>query len=412
MRPITDWHNAIAHIDADSFYASCERLRHPELQGRPICVLSNQNAFVVAKTYDAKAKGVTTGMSVWDAKRLVPNAEFLTPDFRYYGQLSERMFSILRRYSPGVEVYSIDESFVDMNGLRGLYRKGFRQIADDIRHDVRAEVGITVSVGISCTKTLAKIASESNKPDGTTVIPGRRISRFLADVPVSDIPGIGKNRTALLHKFAIRTALDFADRDVKAIDKLLGKLGTGLWNELNGTSVYAITTEDPLPKSVARTSSMGEVATDRNRVMAWLSYHAHRLVSGLVAKKILAQRFSVFLTLDTFEQMAIEIRLPNPTNSIQRIMEAVSRACLSLYEPDTRYRGSGVIATHIVREQSVTPDLFGEMDKDRKQRELMLVMNDINHRFGNHAVASAQASTLGKHKSGSLRFKYPLFTAY
>ena len=112
MRAITDWHNAVAHIDADCFYASCERLRHPELQGRPICVLSNHNAFVVAKTYDAKAMGVTTGMSVWDAKRLVPDAAFLTPDFRYYGQLSKRMFTILGRYSPGVEVYSIDESFV------------------------------------------------------------------------------------------------------------------------------------------------------------------------------------------------------------------------------------------------------------------------------------------------------------
>lgn len=412
MRPISDWHNAVAHVDADSFYASCERLRHPELQGRPICVLSNQNAFVVAKTYDAKAKGVTTGMSVWDAKKLVPNAAFLPPDFRYYGLLSERMFSILRRYSPDIEVYSIDEGFMDMNGLRGLYHKGFRQIADDIRQAVSSEIGITVSIGISCTKTLAKIASESNKPDGTTVIPGRRIGRFLADIPVSDIPGIGKNRTALLHKRSIRTALEFADQDVHAIDRLLGKLGTGLWNELNGTPVYPIITEAPLPKSVARTSSMGEVTTDRAKVMAWLSHHAHRLVSELVSKKILAQRISVFLQTTSFEQLGTEIRLSNPTNSIKRIMEAVGQACQALYEPSTQYRGSGVIATHIVAEHSATPDLFGEMDRDRKQRELMLVMNEIDRRFGNHAVTSAQASTLGKRKSESVRFKYPLFTAH
>ena len=411
MRPITDWHNAVAHIDADSFYASCERLRHPELTGRPVCVLSNQNAFVVAKTYDAKAKGVTTGMSVWDAKRLVPNAAFLPPDFRYYGQLSDKMFAILNRYSPQVEVYSIDEAFMDMNGLRGLFHKGFGRIADDIRAAVRAEIGITVSVGISCTKTLAKIASESNKPDGTTVIPGRRIGRFLAGIPVSDIPGIGHNRTALLQKFSIRTALEFADRDVHAIDRLLGKLGTGLWHELNGTPVYALETAPPLPKSVAHTSSMGEVTTDRAKVMAWLSHHAHRLVSELVAKGLLAQRVHVFLTLDSFEQAGIDIRLPNPTNSIRRIMEASAQACRALVEPGTAYRGSGIVATHLVAEGSATPDLFGEMRADRRQQQLMLALNGINRRFGHHTVTSAQAATLGKRRPDEVRFKYPLFTA-
>jgi DNA polymerase V len=411
MRPITDWHNAVAHIDADSFYAACEQLRHPELRDRPVCVLSNQNAFVVAKTYDAKARGVTTGMRVRDAKKLVPNAAFLPPDFRYYGQLSQRMFSILHRYSPEVEVYSIDEAFMDMNGLRGLFHKGFRRIADDIRQAVRSEIGITVSIGVSCTKTLAKIASESNKPDGTTVIPGRRIGRFLADIPVSDIPGIGRNRTALLAKFSIRTALEFADQGQHTIDRLLGKLGTGLWHELNGTPVYGVVTEQPLPKSVARTSAMGEVTTERARIMAWLAHHAHQLVSELVARKILAQRISVFLQTTSFEQTTIEIRLANPTNSIRRIMEAVGQACRALYEPGTMYRGTGVVATHIVAEHSATSDLFGEMDMDRKQRELMLVMNGINRRFGNHAVTSAQASTLGRRRPGEVRFRYPLFTA-
>ena len=298
-----------------------------------------------------------------------------------------------------------------MNGLRGLYGKGFRRIAGDIRQAVRTELGITVSIGISCTRTLAKIASESNKPDGTTVIPGRRIGRFLADIPVSDIPGIGKSRTALLHRLSIRTALDLADRDERAIDRLLGRFGTGLWHELNGTPVYAAAAADALPKSVARTSSMGEVTNDRARITAWLSHHVHRLVSELVAKKILAQRINVFLTLDSFEQVSIEMRLPNPTNSIQKIMDAASQACRALYEPGAMYRGSGLTATHIVQEQSATLDLFGDMNRDQKQRELMLAMNHINRRFGNHAVTSAQASTLGKHKPGSVRFKYPLFTA-
>jgi len=412
MMPISDWPNAIAHIDADCFYASCEQLRHPELKGRPVCVLSNQNAFVVAKTYDAKAKGVTTGMSVWDAKKLVPNAAFLTPDFRYYGQLSEKMFSILRRYSPQVEVYSIDEAFMDMNGIRSLWRKSFRQIADDIRQAIRSEVGITVSVGISCTRTLAKISSESNKPNGSTVIPGRRIARFLADIQVSDIPGIGRNRTALLEKFSIHTALEFTRTDERTIDRLMGKPGMGLWHELNGRSVYGLEKEAKLPKSVARTSSMGQVTTDKALIEAYLSYHTQRLVSDLVAKRIIAQRISVFLTLESFEKVGTEVRLVDHTNSLKKIASAVQKALGSIYQGGTKYRASGVIAMHILPEGSATPDLFGHTSTNQKQRDLVLVMNEVNHRFGNHSMTSAQATILGKRKADTIRFQYPLIVAH
>lgn len=121
---ITDWPNAVAHIDADAFYASCERVRRPELAGKPVCVLSNHEAMVIAKTYDAKRRGITTGMPVWEARKLLPEAEYLPADFGYYGLMSDKLFAILRRYSPEVEVYSIDEGFMGLNGLRTLWRKG------------------------------------------------------------------------------------------------------------------------------------------------------------------------------------------------------------------------------------------------------------------------------------------------
>ncbi|PJA31626.1 MAG: DNA polymerase IV, partial [Zetaproteobacteria bacterium CG_4_9_14_3_um_filter_53_7] len=203
---VSDWSNAIGHVDCDAFYASCEAVRHPELKGRPICVLSSQNAIVVAKSYAAKALGITTGMPVWEARKLAPQVVFLAADFRYYGQMSDKLFSILRRYSPDIEIYSIDEAFMDMNGIRMLWRKSFQQLADDIRLTVARETGLTVSVGISVTRTLAKMASESNKPNGSTILPGRRIADFLAELPVAAIPGIGRNRAALLYKFNIHTA--------------------------------------------------------------------------------------------------------------------------------------------------------------------------------------------------------------
>jgi len=101
---LTDWSNAIAHVDCDAFYVSCEMVRHPELKGEPVCVLSSQNAIVVAKSYDAKAMGISTGMPVWEARKIAPKALFFEADFRYYGQLSGKFFSILRRYSPDIEI--------------------------------------------------------------------------------------------------------------------------------------------------------------------------------------------------------------------------------------------------------------------------------------------------------------------
>lgn len=411
MRPATNWHNAIAHIDADCFYASCELTRHPELRGKPVCVLSNQGAFVIAKSYDAKAKGITTGMPVRDAKKLMPAATFLMPDFHYYGRLSEKMFSIFRRYSPDVEVYSIDEGFMDMNGIRTLWHKSFRQLGDAIRQAVESEVGITVSVGISNTKILAKIASESNKPNGTTVVPGKRIERFLVDIPVHDIPGIGRNRAALLHKFNINTAAEFSQTGEALIKRLLGRHGLVLWHELNGKSVQRLEPEPPLPKSVARTASLGQVSDSKSLIAAHLSNHTHRLVSGLVAKGLTIERVSVFLSLKSFENTGIEMRLDHPTNSLQRITEAVRRAFTLLYQGGVLYRGCGVIATKIKRVSSVTPDLFGVMQRDQRQTELMLTINKANERYGNHTVTSGAASILEKHKPKQFRFRYPLLTA-
>jgi len=411
MKTITNWHNAVAHIDADGFYASCERIRHPELKGRPICVLSNQNAFVVAKSYDAKALGIKTAMSVHAARRLAPHAAYLPPDFQFYGQISEKMCSIFRFYSPEIEVYSIDECFMDMNGIRALWHKSYRKIADDIRERVKREIGITVSVGISTTKTLAKIASESNKPDGTTIMPGKRIDRFLADVPALSIPGIGRNRAALLRKFDIRTGQNFAKAEESLVRKLLGRHGLTLWHELNGQPVLPVEVEPPLPRSVARTASMGKIAMDRMTIAAHLSHHVMRLVSELVAKKLLARHIHVFLTLKSFETVDMKMGLDFPTNSLKKVSAAVKQALFTLYRQGESYRGCGVVATRISRQESAPTGLVGFMQEDVRQQRLMMTVNKINQQHGNHAVATATARLIQKTRKLP-RFQYPLLTAH
>ncbi len=410
MKMVSDWPNAIAHVDCDAFYASCEAARRPDLKGRPICVLSSQNAIVVAKSYAAKALGITTGMPVWEAKKLAPQVVYLAADFRYYGQVSNKVFSILRRYSPDIEIYSIDEAFMDMNGIRLLWRKSFQQLADDMRLTIFRETGITASVGVSNTRTLAKLASEANKPNGTMIVPGKRIDSFLSELPVAAIPGIGRNRTALLQKFKIHTALQLAQLEGGLMHRLLGRHGMLLKHELSGVSVLPLQLKPVLPKSVARTASIGGVSADRQIIAAHLSYHTMRLVSELVAKQLLSRRLHVFLTLASFERQGTHMQLDFASNSLKRMTAAVKAGFLKLFRAGQIYRGCGVVATDISREGSITDGLFAFSREDSRQNSLMLTVNHINKKYGDRSISLASMQGI-KQKRSHPRFRYPLFIA-
>ena len=405
MQHTSDWYNAIAHVDADCFFASCELSRRPGLRGRPLCVLSSQDACVVAKTYDAKAAGIRTGMPVWEAKRLLPQAVYLPADFRFYGLVSAKMFTILRRYSPAVEAYSIDEVFIDMNGIRSLWRMSYARLADDIRRQVHAETGITVSVGIATTRTLAKIASEKNKPNGSTIVSGRYIRRFLADIPLGDIPGIGRNRSALLHKFGLQTALDYCLADRAHIHRLLGKAGVDLWQELNGHAVFGLELEAVMPKSIARTASLGCVTGERTLIASHLSYHSTRVVSELVRQGLTASVLTVFLRLKSFESVVSRARL-QPCNDFSKINSVVKSALAELFTEGEEYRACGVIASSLQADAG-QGDLFAAAGAGR-QLQLIRTMDEINRKYGSQTLRPAQAA----HKSRrGIRFVYPVISA-
>ncbi|MBI5659625.1 MAG: DNA polymerase IV [Nitrosomonadales bacterium] len=407
--PPPDWPNAIAHVDADCFYASCELLRRPDLKNIPVCVMSSQDACIVAKTYDAREAGITTGMTVWDARKLMPGATFLPADFRYYGQISDKLFSVLRRFSPAVEEYSIDEGFMDMNGLRALHRKPYRQIADNIREAVHQQVGVTVSVGVSATRTLAKMASEYNKPNGTTIVAGRRILEFLQRVSVRDIPGIGANREALLDKFGIRSGADFAAAGEHLIGRLLGRAGTDLWHELNGTPVYRVEPEAGLPKSVARTASMGQVTGDKATIHAHLIHHAMRLSGALMEKRITAKHLTVFLALKSFAKQAITSELPYPTADYFLLAKQAGKALDDMFDPGQRYRACGLIATGIAIRQAGNFDLFQQAEQRQEEKHLKLLetLHNVNQKFGSNTMTVCASLKLAG-KGNHARFNYPM----
>src|SRR5919106_2226593 len=296
-----------------------------------------------------------------------------------------------------------------LKGLCSLWRKSYGGIADLIREAVRVEVDVTVSIGVSVTKTLAKIASESHKPNGTTVVPGRVIEAFLAGVKVGDIPGIGGNREALLAKFGIRTALQYAKAPQALIQRLLGKVGTDLWHELRGVPLYPLELEPKPPKSIARTASLGEVTSDRDTLKAHLIHHVTRLTTELVGKDLLTGRMCVFLRRKSFAAVALEARLNRPTAGYSTLCRITMEILDRLYLEGELYRGCGVIAGDIFPAEGQTPDLFPDLFTERgneeKQRRLIQTMDVINRRYGQGTLCNLAALPLGEKRPDS-RFHY------
>src|SRR5882672_4091030 len=180
---------AIIHIDGDAFFASCEQARDPQLQGKPV-ITGKERGIAASMSYEAKARGVTRGMRVSEIKKLCPDAIIVPSDYKTYSLLSMRLFAIVRRYTPDVEEYSIDECFADLTGLRRPLRMSYEAMAAKIKHDLDTELGFTFSVGLAPNKVLGKIGSKWQKPSGLTAIPGSRIHQYLEHLPVEKVWGI------------------------------------------------------------------------------------------------------------------------------------------------------------------------------------------------------------------------------
>ncbi|RMG91595.1 MAG: DNA polymerase IV [Zetaproteobacteria bacterium] len=408
-RLLHDWPQAIAHVDADCFYVSCELTRRPGLVGRPVAVMSSQDACIVAKSYAAKARGITTGMPVWEAKRRLPGLELLPADFRFYGLMSRRMFQVLSRFSPVIERYSIDECFMDMQGLRGLFRCGYAELARRMRRAVNEELGITVSVGISVNKLLAKMASSSNKPDGSTIVPGRRLEAFLAKQNCAQVPGIGAKRASLLCKFDLHTARDLACADMRLVRRLLGKAGLDLWRELNGDCAFPLTTGERLPKSMARTASLGRRTRKRKDVAQALAYHAFRLCMDLQARELVARRLRVSIRLGNFEHVHVDVPLPGETADYRHLIRAAMQGLHALWRPDTEAGGCGLIALRLDWANSAQQRLFAEHEE--QLLPLWQAMAHINRRYGRGTILPAAAAEHASATGAQPRFRYPLLRA-
>lgn len=378
---IHDWIKAILHIDADGFFASVEQAVNPLLKGKPV-IVGAERGMATAVSYEAKAKGIKRGMLIHEIKKLCPDAVFINSDYEKYSLFSVRMFEILRRFSPQVEEYSIDEAFVDLTGLRRVYHCSYDEIGMRIKETIKKELGITVSVGISLTKVLAKVASKHKKPDGLTVIPGRQIHLYLQDIPIEKIWGIGHNTAAYCEKLGIKTALQFATKSESFIKKHFSKPFYEIWHELNGRSIYPV---NPEPKKEYRSISKAKTFTptkEKEEVYAHLienlenaCFKARRY--GLCTKKII-----IFIKTQDFRDRACEIRLNSETAYPEDIFPFMKRAFETIYEKGETYRQTGVVLVELTSMKMRQGSLFENQVKLDKIEKLYNTLDELKIRFG------------------------------
>jgi DNA polymerase-4/DNA polymerase V len=380
------WPQAILHIDGDAFFTSCEEAIHPELRGKPI-ITGGERGIVACASYAAKKLGVKRAAPLHEAKIICPDLIVLPSDYETYSLFSRRMFNIMRRFTPQVEEYSIDEAFADITGMRRALRGSYETIALSIKNEIARELGITVSVGLSLTKVLAKVASKHRKPDGLTVIDGRAIARYLEHLPVEKIWGVGAATTHYLGKMGVRTALAFARLPEKTVRERFTKPGVEIWRELRGDSAYPVCSEEKSRyASISKTRTFAPPTTDPDYLFA-------HLLRNLESACIKARRYSLaprrviaFLKKQTFDAVGREVKLSRPCVHPFELSSILRELFDDMFVPQNACRATGVVLADLAPDVQTQYSLFEDPLRAEKVRELYEAVDVLNEKYGKHTV--------------------------
>ena len=378
----------IALIDGNNFFASCEILMNPSLKGKAVCVLSNNDGCVVARSNEAKKMGIAMGMPYFMAKRSFPDAVYLSADFSLYHELSQRMISFLRNYSEKIDVYSIDEAFIDITGLDKLLKMSFEDIAKKIKSEIETNVGVSVSVGIANSKVLAKTAAyKAKKLAGTYIINKDNIYSELTNLPIEEIWGIGKNTARSLRKYGIFYANEIILKDDEFFRYNFGKKGLEFKYELMGESVIPLTGIVEKPKSIQRTRAFSEFSSDKNYIMTELEFHLHNVCKKLRENDLKTSIIYVMLRTKDFKVFVNEMKLDFSTDSELILVKRVKKLFESIYDKNIIYRSSGIYAGLLNQEDESQLNLFDIHNKDVKQREISSVLDKMEDKYGTGIIS-------------------------
>ncbi|OQW66174.1 MAG: SOS mutagenesis and repair protein UmuC [Nitrospira sp. ST-bin5] len=406
-----------ALVDCNNFYASCERVFNPRLEGTPIVVLSNNDGCVVARSNEAKALGIAMGVPEFQIRPLLRahQVQVFSSNYTLYGDMSQRVMETLEQFCPDLEVYSIDEAFLSLSGFTS---RNFTEYGRTIRTTVKRWTGLPVSVGIAETKTLAKIANRVAKrtPDTNGVFdllacPDR--DALLGRVPVEDVWGIGRNLTRLLNQQGIMTALQLREVDDQWIRKHLGIVGLRLVMELQGVSCLDLE-ECPAPKqSLTCSRAFGQLISTLADMEEAVSSYTSRVAEKLRRERLAATVLTVCLTTNEFKEgpqysNALTLKLPVATDATSDLVRSARQGIRTIYREGYRYKKAGVILTGLVSASHTQADLFDSQDRGKSMR-LMSALDAINNRWGADTLHYA-SSGLSKAWKTQFQHRSPAYT--
>ena len=383
-----------ALADCNNFYVSCERVFRPDLEGKPVIVLSGNDGCVVSRSNEAKALGIKMGVPLYQIQGLVDKEGVVcfSSNFSLYGDLSDRVMSILRRHTSRFEQYSIDECFFNIDHIPADQQKTY---CEQLVKDIRRGVGIPISIGIASSKTLAKVASKyAKKYPGYHGVCEIRTEeqrlKALSSFEIGDVWGIGRRAKAKLNNAGITTALEFANRSATFARNMLHKPGLLTWQELRGQDVIDIT-ELPMKQSITTSRTFASAISEQSLLEEQIANFCAHCARQLRTQKSVAQQLYVYAHTSAFrtdiEQHYLSelVTLPVATSNTQELISYALAAFRRAFRPNTLYKKAGVVLLKIIPETAVVPDMFDTKDRAKDNR-LQRVLDHIDDRHGKRSI--------------------------
>lgn len=386
----------IALIDCNNFYCSAERVFQPRLFGRALIVLSNNDGCAIARSDEAKTLGIKMAQPVHLVKDLIEqnNVAVYSSNYTLYDNMSKRVMEVIKNLVPKTEVYSIDEIFADLSGIKPDY---LPELAKRIRENVISSTGIPVSVGLAPTKTLAKMANryaKKTRPDEGVFIAGTQplIDSMLKFTKVGDIWGIGKQLQTLLKDKGFHTAYDLVTKAPEEwIKKEMTVVGQRLYNELKGISCTKWEEETPARKNICTSRSFGNLVTDKSELKQAIAKFTSSCAEKLRREKTCAKKVQVFIKTnphrptDKQYEQSLTLQLQVATNLTTELMKYSMKALDMIFQQGYNYQKAGVIVLDLIPDKQVQLGLFDTKNRS-KDKKLMESVDKVNRAFGKDSV--------------------------
>ncbi|HEY9679387.1 MAG TPA: Y-family DNA polymerase [Drouetiella sp.] len=406
-----------ALVDCNNFYASCERVFNPKLQNKPVVILSNNDGCVVARSNEAKELGIKMGIPYFKIKPLVKQhgVNVLSSNYPLYGDMSARVMRVIGEFAPTQEVYSIDESFLHMTGMRDL-----DEVGREIRTRVKQWLGLPVCVGIAPSKTLAKLcnatAKSYSKLDGVldyNSLSNDRQSRLLQTFDVGDVWGIGRKLTEKLNLLGVKTAYDLRERDPEEMSRRFSVVMKRTITELRGISCIDMENIEEARKQILSSRSFGKAVTELYELEEAVTMYTSRAAEKLRGDGSLATEVNVMVRTSPYITESYTdsatVRVPNPTDNTMTLIKCALEALHRIYKEGVVYQKAGVTLSNLIPKEGMQLSLFRSEVEDTKSERMMNVLDETNQKYGRGAlfIAGEGVSKAWKIKA---EFKTPSYT--